>query len=99
MEKKKNYHHDINYGENQPQCTMYTLSIPVDKTIWLDVSYDVACRPLVRISLLGDDDAELVGGPLVQPHHLEALAGEGGQRGRDVVRKVERQHGGGGGAA
>ena len=48
----------------------------VDKTVWFDVGDDVAGGALAGVPLLGDDDAQLVGGALVQPHHLEALAGE-----------------------
>ena len=46
---------------------------PVDEAVWVDVSDLVPGGVLGGVPLLGDDDAELLAGRLLQTQHLERL--------------------------
>ena len=45
----------------------------MDEAVWVDVSDLVSGGVLGRVPLLGDDDAELLAGRLLQTLHLERL--------------------------
>ena len=59
-------------------------SLPFNEAAFLDVSDDVAGGASLRVTLLADDDAHLAGRVLLEPQHLELLAGQRRQRRRQV---------------